>query len=181
MTQVAEPLGPSLTVTIPKWALLASVGVLMTSVAPAVLFMAMHTHPTELTHDVALFGHLACLVVGFGAVLSVDWMALLWTIRRRTLVDVLSTATNVQVPIWAGYAGLVITGLFLEPNVDVFRTQIKLAMVLVIGLNGLFAMWLHLHLQTRPHRRVLAASVACAFLSQIAWWTATVIGFITSR
>lgn len=181
MSVVAERVSPSLTVTVPKWAILACAGALMAVVLPVLLMLATQVDPTPTTSRLALFGHLACLVVGFGAVLSVDWVALLWVLRRRTLVEVLGTATNVQVPIWAGYAGLVLTGVLLEPHLDVARTQIKLALVLVIGLNGLVATWLHLVLQARPGRRVLVASAACAGVSQIGWWGATVIGFINSQ
>jgi len=181
MTQVAESGGPSFTVTIPKWVLLVSAGVVLASVSPALLFVASRAHPAPVAHDVALFGHLACLVVGFGAVLAVDWIGLLWAIRRRTLDEVLTTATNAQVPIWAGYVGLVATGLLLEPEVDVLRTQVKLALVLVIGLNGLCALWLHLLLQVRRTRGVFLASVVCATVSQAGWWTATVIGFINAQ
>lgn len=181
MTVVAERAAPSLTVTIPKWVVFASVGVLMAALAPGLLFLADRAHPTPLTSQVALFAHLACLVLGFGAVLSVDWVAMLWVLRRRALVDVLNTASNVHVPIWAGYTGLVLTGLLLEPHIDVLRTQIKLAVVLAIGLNGLLAMWLHLLLQACPRRRVLTASVVCAGVSQAGWWSATVIGFMNAQ
>jgi hypothetical protein len=181
MTQVGETVAPPFTAAVSKGAMLASAGALMASASPGFLYLAAHAHLTPLAHDVALFGHLACLVLGFGAVLSVDWVALLWIIRRRTLTDVLKAAGNVHVPIWAGYAGLVVTGLFLEPQIDVLRTQIKLATVLAIGLNGLVAMWLHHLLQNRLRRRVLLASVVCASLSQVGWWAATGIGFINAH
>lgn len=172
---------PQLTLTLPKWAVLASGGVLMIALAPGYLYVAGLVHPGPQLHQIALFGHLASLVLGLGAVLSVDWVALLWCLRRRAFADVLKTAHNGHVPIWAGYGGLVLTGILLEPHLDLLRTQVKLVLVLLVGLNGLCAMWLHLLLLVRPKREVLIASVVCASVSQICWWSATVIGAVNAH
>ncbi|MEU4235902.1 hypothetical protein [Actinoplanes sp. NPDC026619] len=81
----------------------------------AVVAGAPRQHPSDLVHGVALFGHLVSVVVGFGAVLLVDWFGLLWLTGRRSLDDVLRTAAGAHVPIWLGFAGLLTTGLFLGP------------------------------------------------------------------
>ena len=87
----------------------------------------------------ALFVHLASLVFGFGAVLAVDWVALLWVLRRRPLGDVLRTSRNTHLPAWLGYAGLLASGALLEPDLSSWATRVKLALVVLIGWNGLVA------------------------------------------
>ena len=149
--------------------------------APGFLWVLDQARPSPLTHEVALFGHLACLVVGFGAVLTVDWVAALWVLRRRTLSDILTSAGNVHVPIWTGYAGLVLTGLLLEPDLSSRPTQLKLALVLLIGWNGLLATWLRGRLDRGLSPAMLTLSCACAGVSQAAWWGALAIGHLTAR
>lgn len=51
---------------------------------------------------VALFCHLTCLVVGFGAVLTVDWFSLRWLLRREPLGTVLVAARGAHLLIWLG-------------------------------------------------------------------------------
>lgn len=166
---------------IPGWVPLVVVGAGIAVAGALCLWTAAHVHPDRVLHDTALFVHLASLVVGFGAVLSVDWVALLWVLRRRTLTDVLTTAGNVHVPIWAGYAGLVLSGVLLEPDLGSQVTQVKLALVLLIGWNGLVAMWLHHLLQGEVRRLVILVSVVSATVSQVGWWGAMVIGFANGR
>lgn len=144
---------------------------------------AVHPHPA--VHDAALFVHLACLVVGFGAVMAVDWVALLWSRRLRTFDDVLAAARNAHTPIWIGYAGLVASGVFLEPDVDSPATRIKLALVLVIGWNGALAVAIHRHLENdggrSPRGLVMVVSSVAAVLSQVSWWGATAVGFVNAH
>jgi hypothetical protein len=145
------------------------------------LWAATNLHPGRTVHDCALFVHLASLVVGFGAVLTVDWVALLWVLRRRTLTEVLVTAGTVHVPIWAGYAGLVLSGVLLEPALASSITQLKLVLVLLIGWNGLVATWLHHVLQGDVRRCLILVSALSATVSQLGWWGAMVIGFLNGR
>lgn len=67
----------------------------------AVLWTTAHVQADPILHEVALFVHLGCLIVGFGAVIAVDWMALLWVLGRRSLTEVLDLAGCVHVPIWS--------------------------------------------------------------------------------
>ncbi|MFG1603543.1 hypothetical protein [Actinoplanes sp. NPDC049265] len=144
----------------------------------AVLIAAPHQNPGPLVHDIALFAHLGSTVAGFGAVLLVDWAGLLWLARRRTLTDVLRTARTAHVPTWAGFAGLLASGLFLGVPADA-----KAVAVLVIGLNGVWAAALltALDRHTDPPAVLLARSLAATLVSQLGWWTALVLGFLTSR
>lgn len=168
----------------PAWAA-AAAGLLVSVAVAGALWVSCHLEVDPVLHDVALFGHLASLVVGFGAVLAVDWVALLWLLRQRTLADVLVTAGNAHLPIWAGYAGLVLTGMFLGPDLSSWLTWTKLALVVLIGWNGVVAMSLMTPLSrivepatmSRPH----LASAASAALSQAGWWGAMAIGFLNGR
>ena len=170
---------------LPAWSLLA-VGVLVSGGLGGALWVAEHLHPDETLCEIALFGHLASLVVGFGAVLSIDWVGLQWVVGRRTIVDVVATAGHVQTPIWVGLAGLTVSGMLVEPDVTRQLTQIKLGLVLLVTWNGLVATLLHrrlsagaLHAGGRsPGRLLLTAALLSAGVSQAGWWGAMVIGFV---
>ncbi|NBE51819.1 hypothetical protein [Streptomyces boluensis] len=133
----------------------------------------------------ARFLHLVSLVVGLGSVLAVDWFALLWVLGRRRLPEVLRTACTLQVPIWLGLAGLVVTGLFLRPDLESPLTLLKLGLVLAITLNGLYAHWLGQRLDGyrdgRVPRPLRIRSAVAASVSQLGWWGASLIGFLNSQ
>ncbi|GIM96608.1 hypothetical protein [Paractinoplanes toevensis] len=144
----------------------------------AVILAAPRQEPSELVHGIALFGHLMSVVVGFGAVLLVDWFGLLWLTGRRPLTDVLRTARGAHVPTWLGFAGLLATGLFLGPPVAP-----KAVAVLVVGINGVYAARLLPELSRWPDPpvRPLVRAVAATGVSQLAWWTAVILGFLNTR
>ncbi|MFI5522262.1 hypothetical protein [Streptomyces platensis] len=168
----------------PLWAL-AAVAVLSTAALAAACWVAGHLHPDPPLQLAARFLHLVALVVGLGSVLAVDWFALLWMLGRRPLPDVLRTACTLQVPIWLGLAGLVVTGLFLRPDLASPLTLLKLGLVLAITLNGLYAHWLGqrlTHCGTAPVPRTLRLqSGTAATVSQLGWWGASLIGFLNSQ
>ena len=125
-------------------------------------------------YDLALFVHLASVIVGLGAVLLVDWTGLLWLARRRTLTDVMRTAQSAHVPTWLGFTGLLASGLFLGTPAD-----LKAVAVLVVGLNGVYAGRLLPQLsRPAPPPQLLARAATSAAISQIGWWTAAVLGFL---
>ncbi|WP_436523195.1 hypothetical protein [Actinoplanes sp. HUAS TT8] len=135
--------------------------------------------PTEgVVHDVALFVHLGSMTVGFGAVLLVDWFGLRWLARRATLADVLRTAQGAHFPTWAGFAGLLVSGLFLGVPAGP-----KAIAVLVVGLNGIYAgiLMSELTRHPTPSTALLARAAAATLISQLAWWTAVVLGYLNSR
>ena len=157
---------------------------LITLLVSGAVGAASTVHPHQAVHDTALFVHLACLVVGFGAVLSVDWVALLWTLNRRSFADLLFAARNAHTPIWTGYAGLVASGILLEPDLSSPATRVKLALVLLVGWNGALAVAIHRRLEgagSTPRGGLLVVSSLAAVLSQIGWWGATVVGFINAH
>ena len=146
--------------------------------------MTSHVTVDEVLHDAALFVHLSSLILGFGAVLAVDWTALRWVLGHRPFHAVLTTAGHVHGAIWLGYAGLVASGLLLSPNLSSAWTVVKLVLVLLIGWNGLAAMALQRHLEKSdggPGGRGMLVASCSAGLSQACWWGATVIGFINAR
>jgi hypothetical protein len=166
----------------PDWLPLAAVASLILAASPVVVWTCAHSHPVPLVHDVALFVHLGALLVGFGAVLSVDWVAALFIVGRRSYHEMMRAADNAAVPIWAGYAGLVLSGLLLEPDLTSPVTQVKLGLVLVIGLNGVVALGLHRALgRGGADLRWMALGGMCATVSQIAWWGATAVGFLNAH
>lgn len=176
MTDLLKPL-PRAAGSVPWRHGLAALGLAALGVAAALATTRIHADGP--IRDCALFVHLASLVVGFGAVLSVDWMALLWIAGRRELSQVLEAANNVVVPIWAGYAGLVASGIVLSPDLTNPLTVVKLGLVLVIGWNGVLVSWLAPLLRAND-LRALTLSGMSALVSQLGWWGATVIGYVNA-
>ncbi|MBL1100916.1 hypothetical protein [Streptomyces coffeae] len=169
---------------LPSWSLMV-LGVLSSLALAAVCWTSGHVHPDPALRAVARFVHVAALVVSLGAVLAVDWFAVLWLLGRRRLTDILSTAATLQGPIWAGLAGLVATGMFLSPDLTSRLTLIKLGIVLVITFNGLYAHRLGRHLDryrdaSVPRGLVFRSGVTAA-ISQLGWWGATLIGHLNSQ
>jgi hypothetical protein len=140
-------------------------------------------------HRGALFVHLASLIAGLGAVLVIDWTGLLWVLGRRTFLDVTRTAGALHALIWLGLAGLVFSGVLLRPDACVTLTRVKLALVLVIAVNGLYAHALQPQLAALGERTAPAAllersssalmqqAAGTAIISQTAWWASVAIGF----
>jgi hypothetical protein len=79
----------------------------------------------------------------------------------------------------------------LGPNLLLPRTMIKLVLVLIAALNGMWAHGLSRQLRDHPSdttarsvdQRLLLKVMGSGAISQAAWWGATLIGFLatTSR
>ncbi|MBG6068188.1 hypothetical protein [Micromonospora ureilytica] len=144
------------------------------------ILVAPHVTLSPGARMVALFCHLTCLVVGFGAVLTVDWFSLRWLLRREPLGTVLTAARGAHLLIWLGLVGLLASGAVLGPDTSSGLVWVKLLAVLVVGINGLFLGRVRDRLvavRGRPPLSALLPGVAAATISQIAWWTATLVGF----
>lgn len=140
------------------------------------------------SHDLSLAVHLLSLVTAFGATVMVDWHGLLWLSGRRELRETLRVADAGRPLIWIGYAGLLISGTLLGPDLEQWRTWVKLGCVLFIGLNGAVVDTVGKQLAQGPpgarfshvpvwlRRRMLTTAV----LSAGCWWVAGVIGVLTS-
>ncbi|MER6998765.1 hypothetical protein [Streptomyces sp. NPDC000410] len=168
----------------PVWQLVA-LGVVSSAFIAAACWVSGHVHADATLQMAARFLHVAALVVGLGSVLAVDWFAVMWLLGRLGLPTVLRTACTLQVPIWLGLGGLVVSGLFLRPNLDSPLTLLKLGLVLAVAVNGLYAhrlgQRLEPYLDTTPPRRLLVQSAVAATVSQTGWWGATFIGFLNSQ
>jgi hypothetical protein len=136
----------------------------------------------------ALFLHLAALVAGFGSVLVADLHGVLWLIGRRRLGDLVQVTSALQGVIWPALVALVASGMLLGPNLLLPRTMIKLVLVLVAALNGMWAHGLSRQHGSHPaettahsvDQRLLLRVMASGMVSQAAWWGATLIGFLAT-
>jgi hypothetical protein len=139
-------------------------------------------------HRAALFVHLASLVAGFGAVLVADVHGVLWLLGRRRLDQLVDVTHALHGMIWGGLVGLTVSGVFLNPSVALFRTHIKLVLVLVAGLNGLWVAKLARRLAdhrdaSHPravHPRLVMSVMVSGAISQLAWWGSTLVGFLST-
>jgi hypothetical protein len=143
-------------------------------------------HPVGLLHDIGLFVHLMSLVLGFGAVLVLDvYGAIALLGQGRGPVEVARFAAGVDPMIWAGLAGLVVSGAALSPNVDSPATWLKLAAVLIVAINGINAHHLCTSLTSLPTTLRLselstglkARLLLTGAVSQAAWWTAILVDY----
>ncbi|MEX0172301.1 hypothetical protein [Streptomyces sp. LMG1-1-1.1] len=168
----------------PSW-LLTALGLAATAGIATACWTAGHVHADASLLTVARFLHVAFLVVGLGSVLAVDWFAVLWLTGRRPLAGVLDTAVALQTPIWAGLGGLVVSGLFLRPDLHSPLTLVKLGLVVAVTVNGLWAhrlgQLLDAHRTSTVPRRLLVRSGLAATVSQTGWWGACLIGFLNSQ
>lgn len=150
----------------------------------ASLWVSMHVQADPSLYRAALFAHLASLVAGLGAALTVDYFALLWLLGRRTLREVLTVSGGTSPLVWTGLAGLVGSGALLSPDLGSGLTWLKLALVLVVALNGAFAGVVQQRLEeagARASSTLLGLGVASAMVSQVGWWGAAVVGFLNSQ
>lgn len=144
--------------------------------------------PPPWLHTIAVFVHLASLIVGLGAVLMVEWYGLLWVTEWRSVRDLRQVDLTLKVPIWAGLIGLLASGAFLQPHLDSPATLVKLGAVLVLSLNGVALTRWTTTLARFPRKMRFSALprparvrfIASATISQLAWWTAVVIGMLNS-
>jgi len=140
-------------------------------------------------HNIDLVVHDLCLVVAFGAIILVDWHGFLWLIGRRGLGEIIRLDGAATPLIWGGLAGLLATGAFLSPHLENYMTDVKLAAVLVLSLNGIMLIPLMRRLARLPDDtafRDLSLGqrvhlLACLVVSQACWWTAIIIGFINAE
>ncbi|MFI1172637.1 hypothetical protein [Streptomyces melanogenes] len=170
---------------LPQWCRTAAASLAVCAGWAATTWIALHLQADATLHTAALFVHLASLVLGFGAVLAVDYYGALWLMGRKTLREVLDFTAPLHVPVWVGLGGLLFSGAFLHPDLGSPLTCVKLGLVLVLALNGVQASALHRRLATvngesvRP--ALLIRSAVTAAVSQAAWWGAVTIGFLNSQ
>ena len=154
----------------------------------AAIYVSTLLVPPPWLHTSALFVHLASVIVGLGAVLMVDWYALLWVTEWRTVRDLRQVDITLKLPIWIGIIGLLASGALLHPDLGSPLTLVKLGAVLVLSLNGVAITRWTTSLARFPRktrftslpRAARLQFITSAVISQIAWWTAVVIGMLNS-
>lgn len=165
---------------IPRQALYAGAAGAVCGLWVAAIWAAGHIHTDPLLHKVALFAHLAFLLIGFGAVLTLDWFGALWLLGKRSLGEILRMAAGAHLMIWLGLAGLTASGMLLSPQLHQL-TWIKLGAVLLVALNGINAHQLQSSLEAHAgglSRRLLVRAALTGGISQAGWWTACIIGYL---
>lgn len=150
----------------------------------AALWVSAHVQADPMLSRAALFVHLASLVAGLGAALTIDFHALQWLLGRRTLREVLLVSRGTTLLVWTGLAGLVGSGALLSPDLGNGLTQLKLTLVLVVALNGAFTGVVQHRLEESGERAspaLLCLGVVVALVSQLGWWGSAVVGFLNSQ
>ncbi len=142
----------------------------------------------DFADKIPLFIHLISTVVGFGAVIVIDVWGFLWVINKQKLSQVLSVAKVTQVLIWIGFFGLVLSGLFLGAHYNKPRTQLKIGLVILLGINGLYLEYIKRWAKKLNDVKFGAAPIMfkiqigmATIVSQIGWWGTILIGFLTAN
>jgi hypothetical protein len=144
--------------------------------------------PPEWVRTPVLFIHLASLVVGLGAVLMIEWHGLLWATGWSTAREVRQADRTLILPVWLGLGGLLTSGALLQPDLTDPLTVVKLIAVLVLSLNGVaLTKWTAdlARMPAKAHFRALPRAARIGYItsgavSQLAWWTAVLIGMLNS-
>ena len=167
----------------PAWAAGAVTASLLGGLWIAAVSVDVHAPPWMRTG--ALFVHLAGLVVGLGAVVVIDWTALRWLMGRTAYRQVSETAAAVHLLIWGALIVLMVSGAVLNPDTSSTLTRCKLALVLVLAVNGLHAKALGLRLGAAafdpPPRALLIRAAMIATVSQLSWWTVMLLGHVNTQ
>lgn len=136
---------------------------------------------------VIVFLHLLSLVVAYGSVLFVDFYGLLWALGKRTKNQMLDVSGVAQKLIWAGVAGLILTGIVLHPDMTNPLVRIKMLFVLIILCNGLNLHYVRKAMMQQKvqkfselSQKLALWSLLSIILSQVAWLGAMVLGLIIS-
>jgi hypothetical protein len=114
----------------------------------------------------ALYLHLIFVPVGFGAVVMMHLYLVLWRmgrLRQRAVLALTSVAHKLMA---AGLAGLIATGIALDPELGSPLMRTKLVLLLVLMLNAIRVQ--------QSTRRIVGPVV----VSQIAWWGTLGIGYV---
>jgi cytochrome bd-type quinol oxidase subunit 2 len=135
----------------------------------------------------ALFIHLVTFAVGFGSVMLVDITGALWAIGKVQKDLVVRMGAIAQWVIWVSVVLLVISGLVLLPDNITPQLKIKLVAVGILVINGFLLAELHKATEkahqdkfTELPNSLQLRSIILISISQMMWWTAMFIGFLSS-
>jgi hypothetical protein len=182
-TPGTAPMGRASPPAAPRQSDVALAAAAPTGVTAAVA-VALHLEVPAGVHEVALVGHLAALVVGFGAVLAVDWIGLQWLRRRARLVDVLAAAVEVDDADLARPGRADRDRGAAESGPDEPADADQAPPGRARWRQRAYVHRLHPRLARAgeaPPVALLLRGVASTTVSQLCWWGATVIGFLNAR
>jgi hypothetical protein len=97
---------------------------------------------------------------------------------------VLLTAERMTPLIWIGLAGLTASGALLKPDLSSWLVVVKLCCVLGVGIVGVLALATSRLMERQmptPARSLTHRGMVLAGASQLFWWTAVVIGFVSNE
>lgn len=125
--------------------------------------------------------------MGFGSVMLVDITGALWAIGKTQKDLVVKLGAIAQWVIWVSIMLLVASGLVLLPDNISAQLKVKLVAVGILVVNGFLLANLHKATETAhqdkfidlPHSLQLR-SIILISVSQLMWWTAMFIGFLSS-
>jgi hypothetical protein len=149
-----------------------------------VMIASTQIHAPPWLHSLALFGHLAALVAGLGAVLGVDYFGMLWLLRRIRLQAMLLQVHRMGPMIWSGLVGLVLTGALLHPQLTTPLIMIKMASVIGVSVVGILALATKRAMMRSAPRvppELMLRGLVLTAASQAFWWTAVLVGFLTAN
>jgi hypothetical protein len=151
--------------------------------------LSTSVHVRGTAFSIAVVLHVLSLVAAFGAIILVDWHGFLWLIGRRKLAEIIRLDGAATPLIWGGLAGMLATGALLSPHLYNPMTDLKLAAVLALSLNGIMLIPLMRRLAHLPPDSSFGALsvgqrihlLLSLTISQACWWTAIIIGFINAE
>ena len=149
-----------------------------------VMLASTQIHAPPWLRSIALFGHLAALVVGLGSVLAVDYFGMLWMLRQIRLHAMLMQAHRMGPMIWCGLVGLVATGALLHPHLTTPLIIVKMVSVIGVSVVGILALATKramMRSAPRVPQLLLVRGLVLTAASQAFWWTAVLVGFLTAN
>lgn len=152
----------------------------------AVLYGSTRIDLTGAALGAAVAVHLLGVILALGAIVLLDWYGLVWMAGLRRLRDCLRVAEAAHPIIWGGLTLLLLSGLFLAPDLSDPLSWVKQVMVLALLHNGVALKPLERRLMALPPnvtkdtmpRAMWNRMFGATLLSQVAWWGAFAIGVI---
>ncbi|NGX45988.1 MAG: hypothetical protein K940chlam2_01169 [Chlamydiae bacterium] len=134
---------------------------------------------------IALQIHLLGLILGLGSVVVTDLFGVLWLLDNVRFTQIIRISSKTEKFIWAGWLIMVGAGIplvLIKGFVDNLMVM-KLFFVGLIAINGVFLHFIHKALVSYRHgadvpKLTMFRLILGITVSQIAWWSAFVIGFL---
>jgi hypothetical protein len=173
----------------PTARLLADFGVVTAAWAVVVIASTVFPFQESRVSQAALFIHLVGMAIGFGSVVMIDVFGLMWLFGYKTLYELVDLVTVAHGVIAVGVGALLASGIALHPDMSSPLARLKMLLVLVLMLNGVWAQRLLQGMKRTLPADVRGANIpwagfqkalAAALISQSTWWGSIAIGFLTN-